>query len=126
MPRDEGNRGENPADEGMREKFPQRLRGRPAKKRTEDGAYERLRKSVKQRKSGAPSRRSGGTTSIRRMCWIMWTVRDASSKAESGEPMATQSRNMAARKAARRRIESSPGEVRSKGKPAAQIKNRDK
>ena len=53
MPRDEGNRGENPADEGMREKFPQRLRGRPAKKRTEDGAYERLGKAVKQRKSGS-------------------------------------------------------------------------
>ena len=53
VPGDQGKCGENPADERMREKFPQRLCGGPAKKRAEDGTHERLRKAVKQRKSGS-------------------------------------------------------------------------
>ena len=49
---------------------------------------------------------------MRRMCWIMWTVREASSKAARGEPMAIQRKNVPERKVRRRDTEIRSGEER--------------
>jgi hypothetical protein len=112
VPGEQSDGGENPANEGMSEKFAKGLHRRPAEKWAESGADKTLRESVKERQGRAPRRTSGGTTSISRMCWIMWTVSEASSKAESGEPIAIHRENMPARKAARRHGGKSSGEVR--------------
>ncbi len=59
VPGEEGDGGENPADEGMGEKFSDALDECVAEKRAERGTHEGLRQSVEQRKRGSAEKDEG-------------------------------------------------------------------